>query len=97
MAGGYQILDFENKYLSQSSSITVDGIYNKIDTIFRTNPKPFLLYNLNYDGNSCSPVFISFTRLYNGNYYFYVGSIVTGGNVHVILEITNDDKITVNQ
>lgn len=93
MAGGYQILDFENKNLSQFSSITIDGIYNKIDTIFLTNPKPFLLYNLNYDGNFCSPIFISFTRLYNGNHYFYVGSCVTGAGVHVILEITNDDKI----
>jgi len=65
---GYQILDFKNTDLSISGIIP--GLFETIDK----SKKPFIIHNMNFNGNLLKPMFVPLMNLNNDTYEFYIST-----------------------
>lgn len=66
MRGGYKIIDLQNKNITTESSISIDGIYDAIES----TQKPILVENITIDEFDKKPLFVEVDVNEDSNYVF---------------------------
>lgn len=73
MQGGYCMIDCEGLLLTKATNQTVAGIWNQVDSAYKSG-KPVWAYNCGYNDGVLSPV--PGMLLYEGGRYCFTSSIL---------------------
>lgn len=94
MRGGYKIIDLQNKNITTESSITIDGIYDSIES----TQKPILVENIIIDEVDKKSLFVEVDVNENSNYVFtaYNYTFTITDEDTIVLEAIVNEEVSGN-